>query len=107
MVLVAPNGTKALEAVQASLEQDTPFDLITLDIMMPEMDGQDALIRIRALEQQKGIPQNQRAKVVMTSALDDSKNVLLAQEHQCDAYLVKPIRVDTFLTQLRSLGLIG
>ena len=48
---VAVNGREAVDAVGVALEAKEPYDLICLDIMMPEMDGQEALGKIRALEE--------------------------------------------------------
>src|SRR3989304_1394191 len=66
----ALNGNQAVEAVRAALEAGEPYNLICLDIMMPEMDGQEALRQIRALEEAKGIIAINGAKVVMTTALE-------------------------------------
>ena len=68
---VAVNGEEAVEAVRVALDVDKPYNLICLDIMMPEMDGQEALREIRALEEAKGIWSTSGAKVVMTTALGD------------------------------------
>src|SRR5580704_9631017 len=89
-IQLAVNDVEAVEAVRRSLETAQPYDLICLDIMMPEMDGQQALKEIRALEKAKGLT-NQRTKIVMTTALADVKNVLTAYSGLCDAYLTKPV----------------
>ncbi len=104
---VAVNGKEAVEAVQASLEADEPYDLICLDIMMPEMDGQEALRQIRGLEEKKGILSTHGAKIVMTTILGDHKNMIAAFAGLCDAYLTKPIRKVDLLEQMRDLKLIG
>jgi two-component system, chemotaxis family, chemotaxis protein CheY len=87
---LAVNGKEAVEAVRLALEAGEPYHLICLDIMMPEMDGQQALVEIRQLEEIKGIPGQARAKIIMTTALADKANVMKASEHQCDYYLIKP-----------------
>ena len=51
----AVNGREALEAYKASKEKGEPFDLICLDIMMPEMDGQEVLKEIRDIEKEEGL----------------------------------------------------
>jgi len=104
---VAVNGKEAVEAVQASLEADEPYDLICLDIMMPEMDGQEALRQIRGLEEKKGILSTHGAKIVMTTILGDHKNMIAAFAGLCDAYLTKPIKKVDLLEQMRDLKLIG
>jgi two-component system, chemotaxis family, chemotaxis protein CheY len=103
---IAVNGREAIEAVCRALEAGEPYDLICLDIMMPEMDGQEALKQIRKQEESRGILPPDGVKVVMTTALDDIKNVLAAYHGLCDAYLTKPIRKEDLLNELRKLKLI-
>jgi two-component system chemotaxis response regulator CheY len=73
--------------------------------MMPGMDGQETLKRMRALEQERGIDDAGRAKVIMTTALEDHDNVLAAFSNACDGYVVKPIEKKKFLETLASIGL--
>jgi two-component system chemotaxis response regulator CheY len=103
---VAMNGKEAVAAVSAAILAGDPYDLICLDIMMPEMDGQEALKRIRKLEDGAQIPPEKRAKVIMTTAHADRDNVLEAIQGQCDYFLVKPIDGRALLDELRLLGLI-
>ncbi|MEI6703334.1 MAG: response regulator [Deltaproteobacteria bacterium] len=100
---VATTGCEALEAFLIAHEANSPYDLITLDIMMPEMNGQEALNRIRQIESESGYT---GAKIIMTTALRDSQNVMTAFKNQCEGYLVKPIMYEGFLGLLRKLGLI-
>jgi len=102
---IAVNGKEAVEATAAALE-DEPYDLICLDIMMPEMDGQEALRRIREQEEARDILSSNGAKIVMTTALDDIKNVSAAYQSLCDGYLTKPIQKAKLLEELRKLELI-
>jgi two-component system chemotaxis response regulator CheY len=102
----AMNGTQAVELVGAALETGEPFDLICLDIEMPEMNGQDALKQIRRLEEEAGLTPEKRARVIMTTAHADRDNVLEAIAGQCDYFLVKPIDGRALLDELRRLGLI-
>ena len=104
---VAMNGKQGVDAVRTALAAGDPYDLICLDIMMPEMDGQEALKQIRQLELEAGIGADKRAKVVMTTAHADRDNVLEAIQSQCDYFLVKPIDGRMLLQELRRLGLIA
>ena len=103
---VAVNGKEAVEAVRTALESGKPYDLICLDIMMPEMDGQQALKEIRALEESWKIIHDRNSIIIMTTAVKDLKNVTEAYNNMCDGYLAKPIRKEKFLEDLRQLKLI-
>ncbi len=105
-VHIAVNGKEAVEAVRLALEANEPYDFICLDIMMPEMDGQQALRHIRELEAGKGLLSANAAKIVMTTALNDMKNVCHAYAGLCDSYLVKPIEKTKLGQELRKLGLL-
>jgi two-component system, chemotaxis family, chemotaxis protein CheY len=103
---IAVNGREAVEATRAAIDAGEPYSLICLDIMMPEMDGQEALKAIRGLEDAHGVVPGQGTKIVMTTALSDFRNRSDAYFHLCDAYLTKPIRQEQLRDELRSLGLI-
>ena len=77
--VTAPGGQEALEALA-----EQPFDLVLLDIMMPEMDGYEVLSRI------KNNPQTQRLPVIMISALDEMDSVVRCIEMGAADYLPKP-----------------
>ena len=102
----ALNGQEAVEAVRTAIDSGEPFDLICLDIMMPEMDGHEALRQIRVLEEAKGISAIKGAKIVMTTALEDAKNILASFKGLCDVYLTKPVDKAKLLGELRKLKLI-
>ena len=88
---IAVNGKESLEVICKAMDEGDPYDLICLDIMMPEMDGQEALKTIRASEKERGIAVGDGVKIIMTTALDDSSNIMASFREQCDAYITKPI----------------
>ena len=104
---IAVNGREAVEAFRTAREEGRRYDLICMDIMMPEMDGQEALKQIRRLEEDAGVLSGDAAKVVMTTALDDIRNVMTAFKGLCDAYLMKPIDTAKLIMELKSLQLIS
>jgi two-component system, chemotaxis family, chemotaxis protein CheY len=103
---IAVNGVEAVSAFRMALETGYGYDLICLDIMMPEKDGHATLKEIRALEEVKGIAFDGAAKIVMTTALGDVKNVALAYDALCDGYLVKPIDGKKLVRLLHELKLV-
>jgi len=103
---IAVDGRKVVKAFRKALKQGQPYDLICLDIMMPEMDGHDVLKAIRRIEQEQGIYGLDGVKVVMITALGDSKNVMGAFRTGCEAYIVKPVKKEKLLEEIEKLGLI-
>lgn len=103
---VAVNGKEAVEAVRLAMGEGEPYDLVCLDIMMPEMDGHQALKEIRAMEELRSVRSRDGAKIFMTSALDCVKDVSRAFHGLCDAYLVKPIVKAKLLEQLQAFKLV-
>ncbi len=101
---MASNGVEGLEAYLLALESGELYDLVTLDIMMPEMNGHEVLKRIRMVEHER---QLDHTCVIMTSALSDSENVLRAFKNQCEAYLRKPISKSELTQKLIELGLVS
>jgi two-component system, chemotaxis family, chemotaxis protein CheY len=98
---VAVNGAEAIEAVKLAWKDQKPYDLICLDIMMPKFDGQEVLIQIRSFEESMDVL---NVKIVMVTALDDSKNIMNAFRGQCEGYLVKPITKEMIENQMKTLG---
>jgi len=101
---VAVNGKEAVEAYRNSMNEWDAYDLICLDIMMPEMDGQQVLKEIRQIEKGSGKDGLDGVKIIMTTALDDSDNIKQAFREQCEVYLVKPIEKQKLLDKLKELG---
>jgi two-component system chemotaxis response regulator CheY len=103
---IAVNGREAVEAVRSSLERGQKYDLICMDIMMPEMDGREAVRRVRALEEEHGIRSTFGSKIIMTTAVDDIKEVVRCFKELCDSYLMKPIDLTELLKQMKSYQLV-
>lgn len=103
----AVNGRKAVEAVDLALKKRQPFDLICIDIMMPEMDGQEALQEIRALESANGVATGHGAKIVMTTVSRDKADIIRAFREQCDGYLLKPVGKSALIQCLKELELLS
>ena len=103
---VTVDGMEAVDAFMMALEDEEPYDLVCLDIMMPVMDGYQALMGIRNLEKERNIPPNKQAKIIMATALNDEKNVKMAFELGCTVYSGKPIDQEKFEQVLKKFELI-
>ena len=102
----AYDGPEAIDAVRLALEDGTPYDLICLDIMMPGISGHDALQAIRDVEAQHGLRGSDVAKVIMTTALRDSKHCVQSFREGCESYVTKPVAEDELLARMGELGLL-
>ncbi len=102
----AVNGREGLEAYIESMEQNRPFDFITLDIHMPEMDGHETLMAIRKWEEEHGIGGFECVKVIMLTSESTSKHVLSSFRQGCEAYVVKSNMGEKLLDEVVNLGLL-
>ncbi|MBF0614598.1 MAG: response regulator [Magnetococcales bacterium] len=104
---VATNGMEAVEIFEAELMDGNPYDLVLLDIMMPIMDGQEALKRMRALEESLQIHEDNRTAIIMVTAVDAMSEISEAFDiGGCTDYLNKPITRGKLLVKLAEHDLI-
>jgi len=101
---IAADGYEAVNRIQAALTAGRSYDLVFLNILMPNMDGQRALRVIRHLEDEAAIPQEKQTHVIMTTAFNDPSNILKAFNRNCEAYLVKPVTRTKLCNLLEELG---
>jgi two-component system, chemotaxis family, chemotaxis protein CheY len=103
-ISTAADGKQAVEMFREGTKNGEPFQFVCLDIMMPEMNGQQALKAMRSIEKEFGLTGSAVARIVMTTSLDDKDNLLEALP-MCDAYLVKPIHMSDLMFYLQRFGL--
>ncbi|MFW5838177.1 MAG: response regulator [Desulfovibrionaceae bacterium] len=102
---VVVNGVEAVEAYRLAIGEKRPFDLVLMDIMMPEMDGLEALKAIRAIEKEKG---REPSPCLMITALSDPKTVITSfHDGAASGYLVKPVDKYKLYKELEKLELIS
>jgi two-component system chemotaxis response regulator CheY len=95
-----------VDAFGAALDHGDLYDLVCMDIMMPEMDGREAVRRIRAMEEQYGLNSTSGAKIIMTTAVTEFKEIIDCLRDLCDGYLMKPIDLSRLLQQMQHHRLV-
>ena len=100
---VCSDGSEAVLAFRNALERGAPYDLVCLDILMPAMSGLDALRLIRREEELRGRFRPCAAKIIITTATEDTNTVSEAFQGLCDAYLVKPVGAEELVSFLDCL----
>ncbi len=95
---VTSNGKEAIDAYNASLN-DKPYDLILLDIEMPEINGLELLRKIRQSEEAADIPLGEGVSIIMVTA--HKKPFLDAFYQGCNDYIIKPIDSDKLLEKIK------
>lgn len=103
-VTAVDDGMAAVEEATRAMEERQLFDLICLDIMMTRLDGYKALEAIRSAEKRYAVLNEERAKVMMISALDEVvlDNIQVCSDY--DAYICKPIILEKFEILLNKMG---
>jgi two-component system chemotaxis response regulator CheY len=98
------NGIQAIQKFNRALEQGNPYDLVCLDIMMPEMDGTKTVQAMRKIEETRKIPEENKATILMVTAVP-SKEHLLKTYKYCQGFLIKPITGEKLYAKLEEIGI--
>jgi len=93
-VTVAEDGLQALKILT---ETDTHFDLVLLDVMMPNMDGWDTLKAIRKNKKTEFLP------VIMITAVSEDQKVVSGLKIGADDYIVKPFILPNLLARVEAV----
>jgi two-component system, chemotaxis family, chemotaxis protein CheY len=101
------SGEEGLEAYKASVENEYPFEFISLDVNMSGMSGLETLEEIRKFEAEKGISLDQRTKILMATSEDKSSTVMASFKGECNGYMTKPFHRKVLVDHLKNMKLIG
>ena len=98
----AEDGAQGLMLIKMALEKE-PYDLIVLDIVLPELSGQRIIKKLRELEAKAGIDPLKEAKVVVVSGRQDEPTLLQAFRNGATGWVNKPINPAKLLNNLKNL----
>lgn len=101
----AERADNALTLFSDGHECNDPFDLIFLDIDLPDMNGIEVLSTIRNAEKELKIVKSQQAKVIVTSSYRDKDRIIASVQSGCDDYIGKPFDPDLIRNKLDKLGI--
>lgn len=100
-----PNGQLAIEMFKLAYEEQLPYDLITMDIVMPDMDGKDVVAAIRDWELKNNvIREGHEVQILMISNMSDGKNIFTSFKRGAEWYLRKPINPDKLTDAIKNMG---
>ena len=97
----AASGKEAIEAYNLALQKKESYNLILLDIELPEINGLEILGKIRESEKKAGIALGEGVPIIIVTAYE--KRFLEAFDKGCDDYLLKPIDTNLLLKKIATL----
>jgi two-component system, chemotaxis family, chemotaxis protein CheY len=100
---IATDGNSAFDCFVRSHRQHEPYSAVFLDIVMPEINGHEILVRLREWESENLSPE-QKTPVVMVSVMKDTRNIFSSVQEGCDQYMTKPIRKPVLDQVMSKLG---
>jgi two-component system chemotaxis response regulator CheY len=103
----ARNGEEGVDLFVRALSEEKPYQLVCLDILMPAMNGQAALKKMRQAEAEAGGAAG-KAVIIMTTAMNSREDMEEALwQGDCTDYLVKPIILADLVALMRKYKLIS
>lgn len=103
----ASDGEQAMMMFNKAHDEGVPYKLITMDIGLPDMSGQEVVREIREFEDHNRVHlSDSSAKILMVSVKEDAKNVVSSFRWGCEGYLVKPVNEEKLASTLKAVELL-
>ncbi len=101
----ASDGQTALDMFQQAHEAAAPYDLVTMDIDMPGMRGQEVVRRMREWEEKhETYRQGNQVKVLMVTVKNDPESIVVSFRDGCEWYIIKPFTREKLQDAFARLG---
>jgi two-component system chemotaxis response regulator CheY len=99
------DAASAVKAFVSAWNDWAPFDLLTMDIGLPDKNGVELLKAIRQLEQSHNVGERHRARVIMVTSSAERALVEQCVQAGCNDYIVKPVNAATICAKLEGMSL--
>ncbi|MEW6426483.1 MAG: response regulator [Thermodesulfobacteriota bacterium] len=97
------SGSEALAMFRKAWEERAPYDIVTLDITLHEMNGAEVLLQMRQFEQERNLPKAKLAKIIMVTSHSDVDHITTCITAGCNSYTVKPFTRESIRKCLRAV----
>ena len=102
----AATGQEGYDLFRAALELGYPYGLIVLDMELGGVKGIEVVRGCRELEAEYELYGSSSSRIVFLSAQADPKLIAEGFREGCDAYLIKPLKIEELERQLQLFGMI-
>ncbi|MFZ4857184.1 MAG: response regulator [Desulfuromonadaceae bacterium] len=101
----AAGGREGLGLFHRAFAAGKPYELICLDVIMPDIDGFQLLRQIRSTETENSVALPDAARIIMISSMSDLEHIMASFDAACEAYMIKPLERQELFGQLEQWGL--
>lgn len=99
------SGVETFKAYEAAIKEQNPYHMIMLDINMPEKNGIQVLLEIRASETVLELSNKEKAIVLMVTSKTDKGHIVSCVQAGCDSFVAKPFNLPIISEKLAKFGI--
>jgi two-component system chemotaxis response regulator CheY len=101
----ASDGDLAIAMYKSALKEDMPYHLVTMDVEMPDMRGQDVVHKLMEIQKDSADPEHS-FKVFMISGKKNMQDVASSYFEGCEEYILKPVTPDKIAEAIKKHDLL-
>jgi len=102
----AKSGDEAVNLFIDALDSNRPFDVIALDLSMPDLGGLGVLEKVREIEKCRNVIMEKSVKIIMVTSKSDKESVLSSMNGGCNEYIIKPFNWKIIFNKLIKLKVL-